>query len=180
MFNIHWVSVCLLWMQNFIRMIQHLNNFVIVSLILLNNVFQTPSRITCLCAFALYVPYSPSCLTYLPVLGASFASRTLPAFLRWGRVHLPTHLVCLIFLSYTPYLCTLNSFKDGFTVHQKMFISQRLRKARQIVLFLCRSKKVMKNGFRWENFLSIFKTWKLLPVVLIVNLSSKSNHKTNE
>lgn len=144
MFNIYWVSVCLLWMQNFIRMIQHLNNYVIVSLILLNNVFQTPSRITCLCAFAPYVPYAPSCLTYLPVLGASFASRPYQHYSDEVGRTLSTHLACLIYLSYTPYLCTLKFFKDGFAVHQKIFISQGLWKARQVVLFLCRSKKVMK------------------------------------
>ena len=50
----------------------------------------------------------------------------------------------------------------------------------KLCYFYVGQKKSWNNGFRWENFLSKFKTWKLLPVILIVDLSSKSNHETNE
>ena len=142
MFNICWVWLCLFGVQNFIRMIQYLNDSVAVFSNLLNYVSHTPSSITCLCVPFTFLSYVASRLTRLcplvPYVSYLDKARRTP-YLRTRRGFITRH-AHLFYALCAPYLCTLKSFKDGFVVHQKVSIFQRLLKALQTVLFLCGSK----------------------------------------
>ena len=142
MFNICWVWLCLFGMQNFIRMIQYLNDSVVVFSNLLNYVSHTPSRITCLCVPFTFLSYVVSRLTRpLPLVPCvSYLDKTkCTPYLRTLRAFIMRH-ARLIYALCAPSLCTLKSFKDGFIVHQKVSVFQVLLKALQTALFLCGSK----------------------------------------
>ena len=139
MLSICWVWLCLFGIQNFIRIIQYLNDSVVLFSNLLNYVSHTPSNMTCLGLHFTFLSYVASRLTRLcplmPYMSYLDKTRRVP-YLRTLRGFITRHIYVLC----TPYLCTLKSFKDGFAVHQKVSIFQGLLKALQTVLFLCGSK----------------------------------------
>ena len=97
---------------------------------------NVPSHVRAFPALLLSVPYVPSPPTRL---------RALPAFAPYVP-YLCASSTRLVFLLYAPcalylrahlsYLCALNSFLDGFVVHQKVPIFQGLLRALLTVLFL--------------------------------------------